>query len=106
MATGASRHDRVRRVEEIARREMGRVIDRLDDDALLRSRAKIATAAMLSNERPMGRMTRLGSRWTYGLEYTSLDEEIARIDAVGIEDVRSYLSAFPMDDPLIARGGG
>ena len=106
IATLVCAPENAEKVEEIARREMGRVVDRLDDDALLRSRAKIATAAMLSNERPMGRMTRLGSRWTYGLEYTSLDEEIARIDAVGIEDVRSYLSAFPMDDPLIARGGG
>jgi len=94
------------KVEEIARSEMTRVADRLDEDALLRSRAKIATAAMLSNERPMGRMTRLGSRWTYGLEYATLDQEIDRIDAVGVDDVKEYLSSFPMKDLLVARGGG
>lgn len=94
------------KVEAIVRREMVRIMEKINDDALLRSRAKIATAAMLASERPMGRMTRLGSRWTYGLPHTSLDEEIARIDAVGIEDVRTYLEAHPMDELLVIRGGG
>ena len=94
------------RVEEIARREMNRVMETIDEDALLRSRAKIATAAMLASERPMGRMTRLGSRWTYGLDYTPLDDEIARIDAVSADDVRDYLAAHPMKDVLAVRGGG
>ena len=93
-------------VEAIARREMGRVLETVDEDALLRSRAKIATAAMVASERPMGRMTRLGSRWTYGLDYMPLDEEIALIDAVGSADVRDYLSEHPMKDMLAVRGGG
>ena len=94
------------RVEEIARREMNRVMETIDEDALLRSRAKIATAAMLASERPMGRMTRLGSRWTYGLDYTPLDDEIAKIDSVSSNDVRGYLDAHPMKDVLVVRGGG
>ena len=93
-------------VEEIARREMARVAETVDEDALLRSRAKIATAAMLASERPMGRMTRLGSRWTYGLEYATLDDELARIETVDAGDVRTYLEACPMDELLAVRGGG
>jgi len=93
-------------VEAIARREMARVIDTVDEDALLRSRAKIETAAMLASERPMGRMTRLGSRWSYGLPYSTLDDEIAKIAAVGLDDVRGFLDANPMTDLLAVRGGG
>jgi predicted Zn-dependent peptidase len=98
--------EKAEEVEAIARREMARVIDTVDEDALLRSRAKIETAAMLASERPMGRMTRLGSRWTYGLPYATLDEEIAKIAAVGLDDVRSFLEANPMTDLLAVRGGG
>ncbi len=98
--------EKAEEVEAIARREMARVIDTVDEDALLRSRAKIETAAMLASERPMGRMTRLGSRWTYGLPYATLDEEIAKIAAVGLDDVRGFLEANPMTDLLAVRGGG
>jgi predicted Zn-dependent peptidase len=98
--------ERAEEVEAIARREMARVVDTVDEDALLRSRAKIETAAMLASERPMGRMTRLGSRWTYGLPYATLDEEIAKIAAVGLDDVRGFLEANPMTDLLAVRGGG
>jgi predicted Zn-dependent peptidase len=98
--------EKAEEVEAIARREMTRVVDTVDEDALLRSRAKIETAAMLASERPMGRMTRLGSRWTYGLPYATLDEEIAKIAAVGLDDVRGFLEANPMTDLLAVRGGG
>jgi predicted Zn-dependent peptidase len=98
--------EKAEEVEAIARREMVRVVNTVDEDALLRSRAKIETAAMLASERPMGRMTRLGSRWTYGLPYATLDDEIAKIAAVGLDDVRSFLEANPMTDLLAVRGGG
>ncbi len=98
--------EKAEEVEAIARREMARVVETVNEDALLRSRAKIETAAMLASERPMGRMTRLGSRWTYGLPYATLDEEIAKIAAVGLDDVRSFLEAKTMTDLLAVRGGG
>jgi predicted Zn-dependent peptidase len=98
--------EKAEEVEAIARREMARVVKTVDEDALLRSRAKIETAAMLASERPMGRMTRLGSRWSYGLPYSTLDDEIAKIAAVGLDDVRGFLEANPMTDLLAVRGGG
>ena len=98
--------EKAEEVEAIARREMARVVDTVTDDALLRSRAKIETAAMLASERPMGRMTRLGNRWAYGLPYSTLDDEIAKIAAVGLDDVRSFLDTHPMTDLLAVRGGG
>ncbi len=106
IATIVCAPENAEKVEEIARREMIRVQETIDEDALLRSRAKIATAAMVASERPMGRMTRLGSRWAYGLDYTPLDDEIALIDAVDVNEVREYLAAHPMDQLLAIRGGG
>lgn len=93
-------------VEAIARKEMSRLAETVDEDALVRSRAKIATAAMLASERPMGRMTRLGSRWSYGLPYATLDDEIEKIGAVDLADIHAYLDAHPLDDLLAVRGGG
>jgi hypothetical protein len=61
---------------------------------------------MLASERPMGRMSRLGVRWSYGLPYKTLDDDLAAIGAVTLEDIRGYLGAFPIDRMLIARGGG
>ena len=98
--------EKAEEVEAIARREMARAVETVDDDALLRSRAKIETAAMLASERPMGRMTRLGNRWAYGLPYSTLDEEIAKIAAVTLDDVRAFLADHPMTNLLAVRGGG
>ena len=98
--------EKAEQVEGIVRREMKRIRETIDEDGLLRSRAKIATAAMLASEQPLGRMTRLGSRWTYGLPYLTLDEEIARIDLVDHDRVIECLDRFPFDDLLAVRGGG
>ena len=94
------------KVEEIALNELKHAADRISSDDLERSRAKIATAAMLASERPMGRMSRLGVRWSYGVPYRSLDEELERINQINIDDIRSYLEEFPLDEFLTVRGGG
>ena len=106
IATIVCASENAEQVEEIARREMSRVASTVDEDALVRSRAKIATSAMLASERPMGRMTRLGSRWSYGLEYATLDEELAKIGSVGLDDIRAALDSLPLDRLLAVRGGG
>lgn len=106
IATVVCPRENAERVEEIVRREMNRIGETIDDDALLRSRAKIATAAMLASERPLGRMTRLGSRWTYGMPYHTLDEEIARIDEIDRDRVIECLDRYRFGDLLAVRGGG
>jgi predicted Zn-dependent peptidase len=106
LATLVCATENAEKVEAIARKEMSRLAETVDEDALVRSRAKIATAAMLASERPMGRMTRLGSRWTYNLPYATLDDEIKQIGAVGLSDIYAYLDAHPLDDLLAVRGGG
>ena len=58
-------------------------------------RTKVATSVTLAGERPAGRMQRLGRMWTYLRSYLTLEEELARINAVTLDDLRAVHAAFP-----------
>jgi predicted Zn-dependent peptidase len=95
--------ERAAEVEETARREMGALAEGLTQDDLERVRNKIATGAALQGERPAGRMRRLGMVWTYLGEYRSLESELARIDAVTLDDLRAVLAAWPLEPRVVGR---
>jgi len=82
-------------VEEVIRRQIEELVGSLTEDDLERVRSKIATAVTLHAELPAGRMKRLGRVWTYSGEYRALDVELARINAVTLEDLRRVHAAFP-----------
>jgi predicted Zn-dependent peptidase len=90
-------------VEAIVRREVTELADSLTEDDLERVRSKVATGATLQGELPAGRMRRLGRLWTYLGEYRSLDDELARINEVTLDDLREIAAEFPMDRPMIGR---
>jgi predicted Zn-dependent peptidase len=81
-----------RRVTRVLPRSRVALAQRLDRK-LDRTRA---TAVALAGERPAGRMTRLGSLWSYGIPYATLDEEMQRIDKVTLDDLRKSLRDFPL----------
>jgi predicted Zn-dependent peptidase len=84
--------------EQVARvvdQQISELVGSLTADDLERVRNKIATAATLQGELPAGRMHRLGRLWTYLGEYRSLEEELARINAVTLDDLRTIWNAFP-----------
>lgn len=90
-------------IEDVSSRlqaEMASLSGSLEPSELDRAKARIATAVALAGERPAGRMTRLGSLWAYGMQHASLDEEMSRIEAVTLEDLRSCLREFPLR-PLV-----
>lgn len=62
---------------------------------LERIKAKVATGVTLAGERPEGRMHRLGRLWAYGQGYTSLEDELARINRVSVHDVLSVIEQHP-----------
>ncbi|MFM7807149.1 MAG: M16 family metallopeptidase [Planctomycetota bacterium] len=76
--------------------EMDRLAGSLEQAELDRAKARIAPAVALAGERPAGRMTRLGSLWAYGIPYATLDEEMVRIDRIGLDDLRRSLAEFPL----------
>lgn len=67
----------------------------LTDEDLNKIRCKAATGVTLAGERPGGRMQRLGRQWTQLGVYTTLEEELAKINAVTVNDVRNVIRDFP-----------
>jgi predicted Zn-dependent peptidase len=74
----------------------------LVDDDLARARSKIATAVTLAGERPAGRMRRLGQVWTALGRYESLEDDLRRIEALRVADLRRLIRDFPLTPRTIA----
>lgn len=77
----------------------------ITDDEVSRAKNKLATKATLQGERPAGRMQALGSQWTYHGRYLPLNEELDKLMAVTVEDVRAVLSRYPMGPRTIVSLG-
>ncbi len=75
--------------------EIARLIDSLTTRDLDSMRTKVATSVTLAGERPSGRMQRVGRIWTYLRSYLTLEEELERINAVTLDDLRAVHQAFP-----------
>ena len=56
-----------------------------------------------SQERPGGRMQRLGRQWTYLHKHLTLEEELDSINAVTIDDMRAVFEAFPFSPRTVGR---
>lgn len=95
--------DNAAQVEAVMRKEIDGLVDSLTEDDLVRNRAKIATAVTLAGERPAGRMKRLGRVWTYSREYRALEEELDRINAVTLDDLRRVAARFPLKPTVVGR---
>ena len=96
-------HDALEVVESKVRDEISNIADRLVQDDLDRARARTATAAVISAERPMGRVNRLASGWLRRETYVPIEEEMRRIDAVTIEDLRACAMKYPLEPSVITR---
>jgi predicted Zn-dependent peptidase len=69
------------------------------------AKSKIGSRIVRGNERPMGRMQTLGFYWTYLKTYRTVDDDLAAIDGVTLDDVRRVLDAYPLTDPTIVALG-
>ncbi len=96
-------HDALSEVEARIRKEISGFSDKLVQDDLDRARARTATAAVISAERPMGRVNRMASAWLRRGSYVPIEEEMRRIDAVTIEDLRACAEKYPLEPSVIAR---
>ncbi|MEX2212797.1 MAG: pitrilysin family protein [Phycisphaeraceae bacterium] len=77
--------------------------DTIEPSEIERAKNKVATSATLQGESPGGRMRGLGSQWTYLGEYRSLAEELERIMAVSIDDVKNVLKEWAWKPRTIVR---
>lgn len=87
------------RAEEVQAKLLD-VIDHVGDDLnegeVERAKNKLATNATLTGERPSGRMMSLGATWSYLGVYLPLEEELAKLLAVTVDDLRAVLRKYPM----------
>jgi predicted Zn-dependent peptidase len=87
---------RLEEVWSVAMNQVDALRDSLTQDDLDKIRAKLATGVTLAGERPGGRMQRLGRQWTYLGTYTTLEEELERINRVTVSELQDLLAAFPL----------
>ena len=67
-----------------------------DDEALERVKTKIRTRLVLSGESSPRRLMSIGNEWNYRRSYSTLDQELARLNAVSRKDIEDFLSNYPL----------
>jgi predicted Zn-dependent peptidase len=87
--------ERLTEVREVIDGEIERLVTSFTQSDLDKLRNKIATGVTLAGERPGGRMQRIGRRWTYLREHVPLEQELERIHAVTLKDLREVWQAYP-----------
>ena len=97
--------DRAKQVEELLISTIDSAIDNLTDDEVERAKNKLATSATLQGESPRGRMTSIGSTWSYLGEHLPLEEELARVMAVTPEDIRRLFADGKFSPKTVLRLG-
>jgi predicted Zn-dependent peptidase len=89
---------------ESARDNLKRVRDIYDDvnsrgvteEELEQARNKAASRIVLRSERPMGRLSSLGSNWVYRNEYRSVQSDLDAYRAITTGDVKAVLKKYPL----------
>jgi predicted Zn-dependent peptidase len=87
---------RVHESIDLAERELSKFASTVTEDEIVRARNKIASQLTLGSESSAGRMRGTGTRWAYGLEQKTLEEEIDRLLKVNVHEVRALAEAFPL----------
>ncbi len=82
---------------EVMSEQIRSLRDTITHDELVCLRSRMATAAMVGSERPGDRMQRLGRLWTMTGRYMPLRDELARIEAITINDLRELCDRYPID---------
>ncbi len=81
--------DRLDTIRGVIESEIHALADGATETDLERIRNRIATMATLGGERPGDRMQRIGRQYTALRLYRSLEEELERINAVTLDDLRA-----------------
>lgn len=93
--------DRLETFAEVINREIAGLLETITETDLERIRNRILTGETTAGEKPEGRMQRLGRRWSAVGEYMPLEEKLAKINAVTLEDLAAVAGAFDPTPRLI-----
>ena len=89
-------------VEEVIHTEIDKIATNVTIEDVDRARARIATAAAIAAEKPLGRMNRMASSWLRRGEYMSIEEEMKKIDAITVEHVRACAENHPLRPEVVS----
>lgn len=65
-------------------------------DELEQARNKVSSRLVLRGERPMGRLGALGNNWLFRREYRSIEDDLAIVRNITLDDIRRLLEQFPL----------
>ncbi|MEX0700747.1 MAG: pitrilysin family protein [Planctomycetales bacterium] len=63
---------------------------------LEQAKNKLASRVVLRSERPMGRLSSLGSNWVYRREYRSVEDDLHTLRAITRDELRALLETYPL----------
>jgi predicted Zn-dependent peptidase len=92
--------ERLEFVESTMRTVHDDLVDSITEDDLTVARAMMRTAVTVASELPAGRMQRLGRMRCTANIYTPLEDELERINAITIDQLRQVAEAWPLQ-PLV-----
>jgi predicted Zn-dependent peptidase len=98
--------DRAEEVEQMIRAEIAHLPNTIEQSELDRARARIATAAVLASERPLGRVNRLASNWLTRAAYIPIETDMQAIDAITVGDLCDCADLWSLEPTvtMIAHG--
>ncbi|HEX4686316.1 MAG TPA: pitrilysin family protein [Nocardioides sp.] len=95
--------NKLEQVLDVVRAELGKIAqDGIDDEELTRGKGQLKGGLVLGLEDSASRMTRLGKSELVDDELLSIDEVLARIDGVTLEDVRLLASELFSQPEILA----
>ena len=102
-----TRPDNLAAAMEIVAAELDRLrTEGVTEEELKRARENVKARIVLGLESAGARMSRLGASVLYGLPLLEIDEIMARIDAVSLEDLRALVEELWVPQALSAAGIG
>jgi len=102
-----TRPDNLAEAMEVVDAELARLREQpATEDELIRARENVKSRVVLAMESSSARMNRLGSSTLYGLPLLEVDEIMARVDAVRLDDLRELVDELWAPERLSAAGIG
>jgi len=92
----ASEPENLERAWSIACRQAEKIMSLVRARDLEQIKTRAATGVVIAGEKPGGRMHRLGRLFMYSDVYTTLEEELAKINAVTLDAVARSLAKYPL----------
>ena len=85
--------DNLQRILDVYRQAEAEGITQAEFD---QAKSKVRSRIVLSGERPRGRLFSVGSDWVYRGEYRSIDEDLAAVAAITVDDAAAVLAKYPI----------